>query len=55
MLLFLGVTLVFQRRTVIILCDTCSPKPDNVTIALILCHYCVTTYDATYTNIERAY
>lgn len=55
MLFLLVFTLVLQRPTVITLCDRCYTKPDIVTIALILCHYCVTTYDAIYTNIKRAH
>jgi len=55
MLFLLVFTLVLQRPIFIALRNGCYTKPDIVTVALILCHYCVTTYDAMYTNIERAY
>jgi len=55
MLFLLVFTLVYQRPIFIALRNRCYTKPDIVTTALILCHYCVTTYDAMFTNTKRAY
>ena len=55
MLFLLVFTLVLQRPIFTALRNGCYTKPDIVTIALVFCHYCISTYDAIFTNIERAY